>query len=79
MSRDDKRIVITDKLGSNIFAGFLVRGGEASAAEKDPCSQAQLVSPTGLLSKRIAVFEVESARQSKRGNTQARDFMHSHL
>jgi hypothetical protein len=54
MSRDDKRIVITDNLGSNIFAGFLVRAGEASAAEKDPCSQAQLLSPTGLLSKGIA-------------------------
>jgi hypothetical protein len=36
MSRDGKRIVITGSLGSNIFAGLLVRGREASAAEKDP-------------------------------------------
>lgn len=38
MSREDKRIVITNNLGSNIFAGFLMQAGEASAAKKDPYS-----------------------------------------
>lgn len=42
-------IAIIDEVGQhNIFAGFAC--GEASAAEKDPCREAQLVRPIGLLS-----------------------------
>jgi hypothetical protein len=41
MSRDGKRIAITDNLGSSIFAGLLVWGREASATEKDPYQLSQ--------------------------------------
>lgn len=45
MSRDGNGLPSLTTWVSNIFAGFAC--GEGSAAEKDPCRQALLVSPTG--------------------------------
>jgi hypothetical protein len=54
-------IAITDEVGQrNIFAGFAC--GEASGAEKDPCSQAQLVSPIRLPSNGMCSCAMSIAR-----------------